>query len=128
FSRFRFRELHVLAVLGTAVAPNAYALVPFDIAQTRGPVSWELHRRPLTEIRLNDSDLLRHVDGEVAEYFQIDSSWGSSYHSRSLGGRSLPLDRAAFAPDKMLFWQFDDVVLEPDVPVRRVLLKSAAVR
>jgi heavy metal sensor kinase len=129
FSRFRARDLHLVGLLGTALAPNAHALVPFEVAQSlRGPVSFELYRRQLVEVRLDENDVLRHVDGEVAEYFQIDSSWGSSYHSRSLGGRSFPLDPAAFAPDKVVYWQFDDVGLEPDVPVRRVLLKAAAVR
>src|SRR5436305_1217504 len=88
FGRLRYRGLHLAGLLGVGLAPNAYALVPFEVAQSvRGPVSFELYRRQLTEIRLDENELLRDVDAEVAEYFQIDSSWGSSYRSRSLGGR-----------------------------------------
>jgi signal transduction histidine kinase len=94
----------------------------------RTPFFFELHRKNFTAIKLNQDDLLHDIDGQVAEYFQIDETRGTSYHSKSLRGRSLPLDPVTFAPGELVHWEFDDTWLDPDIRVRRVMLKASAVR
>jgi heavy metal sensor kinase len=128
--RIRYhRELAVAGHLSACLNPSAYAAVPIWTCQgLRGsPIAREIVRRNLAHIKLDQDELLKavDVDGQVGEYFQIDSAWGSSYYSESLDGRSLPLDAKTFAPDKVLSWGWDDTKLAPDIPVHRVILKTS---
>ncbi len=134
FSRARYSELPVLGVLSTALAPGGYLLVPTWAGQgVRGreaPYAWEMHRRYLqAEIKLNSSDLLREVDGQVAEYFQIDG-WGTTYRSESLAGRSFTpaVDMRQFAPDQLVHSEADEARLDAYTPVRRVTFKVSVAR
>jgi signal transduction histidine kinase len=128
-SQMRFRELHALGVLTTALAPAGYVLTPtWALQGARGPFFFELHWRNVAAIKLNTSDLLRDVDDQVAEYFQINDGHSSSYHSESMADRSFPLDVKAFHPDKLVHWEWDDLKLDPETPVRRVVLKASAAR
>ena len=125
----RYRRLHLLGLLGMPSSPAGPAAVWLWAAQSREtPVSFELYRRRFAEIRLDEGDLPHHADGEAADYFQIDSTLGNSYRSQSLGRRSFPIDPAAVAPDEVVFWTVRDAVLEPDVPVRLVILKVSPTR
>jgi signal transduction histidine kinase len=132
-SQLRHPQLHApVGLLSAGLAPNGYALVPAWAAQgylpgPYGPFFWEL-RRQHTEIKLDTSDLLREVEGQAAEYFQIDGMWGSSYHSASLGNRSFPLDPMLFAPGQPVAPRTDDVWLDRDTLVRRVVIKASAGR
>jgi signal transduction histidine kinase len=93
----------------------------------RGPVSSEIHRSlPLTELTFDEDELLQHVDGQVAEYFQIRSSWGSLYRSPSLvrAGETLSFDRSIFPSSEVLGWHFDDTQLTSGATVHRVILKA----
>jgi heavy metal sensor kinase len=76
------------------------------------------------EITIDENLLHQGGDDQAATYFQINSVWGSTYRSRSLGNRSLPFDRAVFGQDLALTMEFDDVQLDPGRPLRRVLLKA----
>jgi signal transduction histidine kinase len=129
-NRLRNRELHALGVLSVVHAPSAWAVAPSWAAQAvRGPFFFDIHRQQqFTTITLNSSDLLREVDDQVAEYFQIDGDWGSSYHSASLGSRRFPAPAVPFAPDQLVYWEWDDTRLDAQTPVRRVRLKASAVR
>jgi heavy metal sensor kinase len=136
FSRVRFSELPALGVLSTALAPGGYLLVPTWAGQgVRGgprdaPYAFEMHRRFVpTEIKLNTSDLLREVDGQVAEYFQIDGRT-STYRSESLAGRSFtpPREIGTFALDQLVHWDADDARLDDNTLVRRVTFKVAVAR
>ncbi len=132
WSRTRNWEYHPLGVLMASPSPFGYVQVPLWVAEgTRGAVSWELHRQVVagmkTQIKLKNSDLLRHVDEQVTAYFQINSAWGSVYHSQSLRGRSFSFDPSVFSPKThVLDWEFDDTRLGPDLQVRRVMLKAPA--
>ena len=124
WSRLRHRELNVLGLLAVAPAPNAYALVPSWAGQgLHGPFFFELHRRNLGEITFDGTDVLEQASDK---YFQIDSAWGASYRSQSLGDRSFPVGPDAFAADQGPSWEFSDYPLGPDAPVRRVVLKTFA--
>jgi two-component system, OmpR family, heavy metal sensor histidine kinase CusS len=95
-----------------------------------GELSWKMASewfRQLggkAEITIDENLLRPGDDGQAATYFQINSVWGSTYRSRSLGNRSLPFDRAVFGQDLVLTMEFDDVQLDPGRPLRRVLLKA----
>jgi len=120
----RHREAGWLGVLASAAGPNAYATMPLWIAQgPHGPFSFELHHRSVGEITFDGTDVLEQVSDK---YFQIDSAWGASYRSQSMGERSFPRDATAFAPDQGPAAEFSDYDLGPETPVRRVVFKSFA--
>src|SRR5262249_48522883 len=91
-----------------------------------GRVYREVGRKNPPPIQLDPDELQQAVDTQVAEFFQIDSTWGSFYRSESLAGRSLPFD-PTILEDRLLGEVTDDLVLAPDIPVRRVILKVPAV-
>jgi two-component system, OmpR family, heavy metal sensor histidine kinase CusS len=124
----RVRWLNEAGMLTACLAPCGIASVPVWLATCqRGPLPFELYGRSVSEIRLSQSDLLHHSDDQIAEYFQIDVWWGGTFRSRAMGNRSFPLNPAVLAPEGGVSWHFDDTTLEPDVPVRRVLLKASPV-
>jgi two-component system, OmpR family, heavy metal sensor histidine kinase CusS len=140
FSRAGDPTLPALGVLSTALAPSGYLLVPTWAGQGvwsgprdtpfAAPYASEMHRRSIpTEIKLNTSDLLREVDGQVAEYFQIEGR-NSTYPSQSLAGRSFlpPRDITTFAPDQWVHWEADDARLDANTLVRRVTFKVSVAR
>jgi heavy metal sensor kinase len=130
FDLNRVRWLNGAGLVTAGLLPSGVAAVPvWLVSSQRGPVSFELYRSSIAEIRLNESDLLHVADGQVGEYFEIDTSWGSSFHSQALGNRSLRLDPMAFAEDSGVSWRFDDTRIEPDgIPVRRVVLRTSMAR
>jgi signal transduction histidine kinase len=80
------------------------------------------------QIKLNEEDerlkQLTSLGGHTAEYFQIDASWGGTFHSEKLGQRSLPLDMINYRPNEAYAHDFDDYPLTPEnVTLRRVILK-----
>lgn len=142
FERTRFhREFHALGLMTSVLAPSGYLASATWGTQGWGTRGWgapgvrgpfaDLYRAGAPpSITLASSDLF-HDDDETL-LFQIDG-WGSSYHSASLGKRQFPRDSAPFAPDQLVYWDWDDTHLVSDtpggqVPVRRVRLKASAVR
>jgi hypothetical protein len=127
WGRLRYRSLNVLGLLSAAPSPGGYVLAPAWAGQGfHGPFShhYRMKFAEITEFRLDQDDRLLPVDKQVAEYYQIDSAWGNSYRSPSMGQRSFPMDPATFAPKEVLHWEFDDTTLGPDLRVRRVRLKA----
>lgn len=124
---FRFRSFNEAGLLTAGLAPTGPAAVPLwaIASQQRGIVSFELYRNTVTEIHLPQSELLEHSEGFVAPYYQINTPRGGSFHSKELGSRSLPGDPMTSATDEGVF---DDTILEPDIPVRRVMLKASLAR
>jgi len=97
-------------------------------AQVGSHTSFLVWRRSLAEIRLGDLDLLKHAEGQVAEFFQIDSSWGSSVRSATMEGLSFPgSTKQLLTGDEAISWEFDTTALDK-TPVRRVILKVPATR
>ncbi len=134
FDHSRLRLVNKLGLVTAPLSPFGYAALPlWAETSLRSPLFFELYHNHIAEIRLSQSDLLRHAEGQdtgpsLAEYFQIDTTWGGSYHSQSLGGRSLPLDLLTFDPEEVFAVRFDDMELETGVPLRRVMLKTSMVR
>ncbi|HEY7159066.1 MAG TPA: ATP-binding protein [Gemmataceae bacterium] len=91
--------------------------------EVRHQLRWRL--RPSVKLKLDQ--LMLPSDGQVGEYFQIDSPPTKSKLSPAMGDRSFPLDTSAFHPDQVFHWVYDNVKLEPDVPLRRVVLKASGV-
>ena len=98
-----------------------------DPAHVPSPFYAELFRTTVPEIHFDtsSSDQLAMLES-TAEFFQIDSAWGASYRSKSMGDRSFPTDPQAFARDQELSWDWADDFVGPDLPVRRVMLRTSA--
>jgi len=127
--RFQYQRLHVLGLLTSHLSPNGYLLTPAWLFQgVRSPLYFEISHRNLPKIRINEDELRTHLDDQAPEFFQIDSAWGSSYRSRSLGLRVLPLNIQMFAPKQVLHASFEDIRLDPELEVRRVILKTPSAR
>jgi heavy metal sensor kinase len=127
----RLRWLNEAGALTAGMTSAGSAAVPLWLAGSQpGPVPFELYAPILFQIRLGQSegDLLHHTDDQDAQYFQIDVVWGGTFRTRAMGNRDFPLNPAVMAPEGGVSWYFDDAVLEPDTPVRRVLLKTSPVR
>ena len=149
WSRFHGREYNFLGALGAVGAPNGGLLVPLWVAEAepglwsrrhggRGPgrprdgsFSDEIYERVLRsmkyEIKLTSNDLSVLNDPEVAEFFQVDSAWGSTYYSQKMEGRSFSFDPGVFKT--VGIWQaVKDGRLGTDLKVRVAMYKAPAAR
>jgi heavy metal sensor kinase len=121
------RELHVLGLLSSNLSPNGHVLAPLWISEgIRSPFFFEIHHRALSEVKLKPAEGLQHLlpgKGQMAEFFQIDGSWGGSYHSPEMGDNSFPLDQINFGRNEAVHWECDDTYLDPETQVRRIILK-----
>lgn len=123
------RQLAGFGPLTSVAVPGGQFSTVLWIAQaSRGKFSDELLRRQTTRIKFDEKEIIQHVDGEVAEYFQIKSPLGPSYKSKSLGRRSLPDGPDLLTQDPGLDWEYDVVTLMPGKQVRRVTLSVPANR
>jgi two-component system, OmpR family, heavy metal sensor histidine kinase CusS len=124
WNRLRYHELNALGLLAVSTAPNAYLLAPSWVGQgVHGQYSLELNRKNLGEITFDDREVLEQVS---RYYFQIDSVWGASERSGSLGEHYLPIAPDAFTPEQGSPWKSTDYNLAPVGSVRRVTLKTSA--
>jgi heavy metal sensor kinase len=128
FSHWRYQKLHLYGMISAQTAPSGYVLFPVWWAQSvRHPLSYEAYRKVLPEVKVNEEELAQ-TEGQVPEYFQIDSSWGKSYRSQSLDKDTLALDTRAFAADQVFHISFEDYTVRPGLTVHRVILKTPSVR
>lgn len=127
------RQRHLLLVplglLNTGLDPNGTLLLPIWLMErghnpTFDYMMWTLP----AEIQFNEEVLPRYADGQVAEYFQINTEAGKAWRSSSLGENSLPYSRTAFESAQLLDPRFDELELRPGVIVRRVTLKAPVAR
>src|SRR5262249_9744421 len=126
-----YRGLSELGLLTAVAGPNPWAALPTWGMQTMPgptPYSFLVWRKYVAEIKFKEHDLLEA--GQVAEYFQIDSTWGSSYRSASLKESKLkfPAVNKQLASNEAISWEFDRATLGADHSVRRVVLKVPATR
>jgi heavy metal sensor kinase len=90
--------------------------------------AWEIWRRYVADIELNEPEFPLPDTERAVDYFQIDiNHWGKPLRSDSLGKRSFP-DPEGFASDKTINWEADDFELAPGEWVRRMRVKSSHVR
>jgi len=128
WGKFRHRELQVLGIIPISTVDKGFVLLPGWMAsQGRGPLAMELFRRTVPEIRFNDPELQQHLD-DIAEYFQVDTTWGSVFRSASLGDHGMEFDKRTFFPEQVIHHEFDTTKLSNGVEVRRVRLKAPAGR
>jgi signal transduction histidine kinase len=138
----QLQDLKALGFLSTLSTPNGYAPALGWMGEARGnylaaEVFWKSfvpNKKRVSSIRLRQG-LVFPQEQQVAEFFQIDSSWtGTPYHSPSLAGRSLPLltPKPENAEDEESRLEFANIVLHdpgsPDTPVRCLLLQATAAR
>jgi two-component system heavy metal sensor histidine kinase CusS len=125
--RLRHHELDIrLAALAVGAEQSAYVMTPAWVNPgVRWPISFELSRKNLKdmgEITFDDREMLEQVS---AYYFQINSVWGASERSRSLGEHYLPVDADAFTADSVSPWNAADYDMAPIGRLRRVTLKTS---
>lgn len=87
----------------------------------------EFRNRLFNGVKLKRDELVLPGDGRGCDYFQIDNPPGKSYFSPSMSGRSFPVPDAAFGPNQLVHWYFEDSRLDPNIPVRRVVFKASGV-
>jgi heavy metal sensor kinase len=123
-------NLASLGTLSAVLAPNGYALAPGWVAQaTDRPFKFDLQRLKLMELHIEEEDVHRVIDENIAQYFQLDHAWGSHLRSESLGPYSLPYDPLVPESNKKgLDWEAKTVALAPDLNVRRVLVRLTPTR
>jgi heavy metal sensor kinase len=78
----------------------------------------------LIRIELEEEDVNLHLDANIAQYFQVDHSWGGRYCSESLHGPALPFNPDVLESAKGLDWKAEFVALDGGARVRRVFVKS----
>jgi heavy metal sensor kinase len=131
WSRTRVLDMAPLGLLSMVADPNGYLLTTRCILATlwlperhhRGPLFDSFHRQFAAEIQIQEDALTPFGDGQIAEYFQINTERGRPWRSRSLADRSFAFDANAF----LTIPTFDDAVID-GVPVRRVRLKAPVSR
>jgi heavy metal sensor kinase len=123
---FRHREQLSFASTWAAFAgPNFLFTLPAPLLEgTHGPIGWEMCRQlGAPEITFDDTSQHQEGEGQLAEYFQVNSLWAKPYYSQSLAGRTLPFNPQMFSrDDQVLNPLYDDVQLKPGLTVRRVML------
>jgi heavy metal sensor kinase len=137
----QLQDLKALGFLSALSTPSGYAPAAGWIGEARGnylapEVFWKSfvpNKRRVSSINLRQG-LVVPDNQQVAEFFQIDSSWTATpYHSPSLAKRSLPLTpMPESSEDEDSRLEFADGMLRkpgsPDTLVRCVLLQATAAR
>lgn len=131
-------------LLGACAVPQGHFLVPLWLAEAipsfgRNDLSWRLGMLAALQIQFNEDDLPHDADDPPIGFLQVNSAWGGTWRSRSMGSYGLPFDREAFEHEEMFAIHWDEVFLQtighepgaeltPAVPVRRVTLKAPITR
>ncbi len=125
WGKLRFLELHTLGLLTSPGNSSGYVQVPVWALQGTRSFAVDLFRRATPAIRFDPAELLTRLDGQVAEFFQIDTAWNASYKSNSLEAMSMEINFATFAPNEVFHWEYEDMQLSESLKVRRVVLKAS---
>lgn len=125
WGKLRYLDLHTLGLLTSPANSSAYVQVPVWALQGTRGFAFDLFRRATPAIRFDPAELLTRLDGQVAEFFQIDTAWNASYKSNSLESMSMEINLATFAPNEVLHWEYEDLHLSENLKVRRVVLKAS---
>ncbi|MSR32804.1 MAG: HAMP domain-containing histidine kinase [Gemmataceae bacterium] len=125
WGKLRYLELQALGLLSAPFSPHGAASIPLWAIQSSRTFSFEIYRRAVPLIRFNQEDLLERLDGQVAEFFQVETAWGASYLSQSLGKNKMLAELPKIPTDEVLHWDFEDYELENGKQVRRVILKAS---
>lgn len=125
WGKLKHIDLHTLGLLTSPSNSSAYAQAPVWALQSTRSFAFDLFRRATPAIRFDPAELLTRLDGQVAEFFQIDTAWNASYKSNSLEAMGMPINLATFAPDEVLHWEYGDLQLSESLKVRRVVLKAS---
>jgi len=123
--RIHYHPLTVLGLLGNA--QNTQFALPIWIGEIRGPIHFQILKSIGPIIRLDPDRVQVQGNLALAEFFQIYMGfWNSTSISKSLNG--VPMDRNLknFAPDRALYWEFDETRLPDGRRVRRVRLKTSS--
>lgn len=135
-----FRHLHFASgLLATAGPPTPATFASFTFWTSEATKRWNnepkgwwfpltVHQAVManirTQIRVPPTALpLLPVEEGITEYFQVNSPWGNELRSDTLKGRRFDIGTDVFSPNAPpidLGWE--DVLLEPDLVVRRVTL------
>jgi signal transduction histidine kinase len=121
FQWSRAGDLRLLPLNALAMASNHSSVLVAPIWLTEKGRGY-LRGLLLTKITFNEESS-RLGEGQINEYFQINSETGAVWRSRSMAGRSFPVSSEAIETAELGQAHFDDMKIEPGVLVRRISLK-----
>lgn len=123
YRRIRMLQYTPLGLLSGSIAPQSYLTSYAWIAQaTKTPLSSAMYKRLAHEIQFNEDELPN--DSSIPDYFQVNSEWGSSWRSKSLGKGSLPFSSSQFSTLNLFAWSYENIVTPDGIPVRSVSLRA----
>ncbi len=118
-----------LQAVTAAAGPFGFLPATVNVFQTApNAMSWWLHARLATELKLNEEEIYRETDTPAQEYVQLNSDWGATWQSKSLDGQPLPVDLTALESEGLYQSRFDTVELPGHKTVRRVIVKVPVTR
>jgi len=131
-AEFQYKEsrtqIDVLASVGMLNAGLNPSLYPFLAPLWYGvgerppiPLAWRLRRILSSQVRFDEQGLA--ADPSVTEYFQINTSLGSVWRSRSMGSHTFDVSQEVLDGIPLLEAKFDNLELEPGIRTRRVTWK-----
>jgi signal transduction histidine kinase len=131
-NRFTGVRFLALGTLTNAPGPSGHITgMVWLMEGLRGPLFWHLNWSAVTQIDL-DEDLLHRDEKNNAEYYmQINPEWGGVWRPKTQTGHlqaALPFDLGQLSTMSLLDWRFDNVTLEGNQHLRRVVLKAPITR
>jgi heavy metal sensor kinase len=96
------------------------------------PLAEFLYRASVTNFQYvegeHDEVLPGYANGQITEYFQINSDTGKVWSSRSMGAHTFHVDMGLLQMIQRDKPEFDDIELSPGIPLRRVTLRASIPR
>lgn len=130
WDRYRFGPLLALGMLNAAPTPNGHLLLPLWLAEYGfdRPLAFRAYHMLAHELQFSEEVLPRYHDGQVTEYFQVNSEMGSTWRSRTMDGHAFPFEPEDLTRTNLFDPKFDDYELAPGHVVRRVRVKAPITR
>jgi signal transduction histidine kinase len=127
YRRMRMLPYTPLGLISASIAPQSHFTTYAWVAQAfKSPLSSTMWKRFAHEIQFNEDELPH--EGSIPDYFQVNSEWGSSWRSKSLGKNWLPFDSNLFSTLNVFAWSFENITIFDGSTVRSVNLRAPITR
>jgi heavy metal sensor kinase len=129
--RMRSISLAPLGVLNSGLDVTGTFWLPLWLTE-RNPLSEFLYRASVTDFQYvegeHDEVLPGYANGQITEYFQINSDTGKVWRSRSMGTNTFHVELGHLQMIQRDKPEFDDIELAPGIPLRRATLRASIQR
>jgi two-component system, OmpR family, heavy metal sensor histidine kinase CusS len=129
--RMRAIGLAPLGMLNSGLDVTGIFWLPLWLTE-RNPFIQSLYRASVTDFQYvepeHDEVLPGYANGQITEYFQINSDTGKVWRSRSMGAHTFHVDLGHLQLIQRDKSELDDVELAPGIPLRRVTLRTSMPR